>query len=424
MSDETTVPDPDETPVTPEVPEAADAPPAIPPAPPIPPADEAAPVPPAPAVPISPDVPSHRRGMRIGGVLFGLVLVLVGVLALTGGVNSVFDVLRLWPLLIVLGGVMRMFSWYDHETPIKRAAEGLGSVAFGLVLLGNTMGYIPWNVWFAIFSLWPLLLVAIGIELVGKGLHQDGIRALSNVVLILGLAYAVLVVQPSGGAMNFQVLPVSGLSAPFSNGFPHDAAVTVGTAEIKVGATKLSISAGDSLVSVAGKAAASDPPVAQSSTNGSDAIVTVGDSGDRNVFLGTAQRTLDVTLDRSVAWREIRLDVGAVTADADFSGLEVAAVKMNVGASDAKIKIGSRAKVVKLDISGGATSVTVLVPADAACTVNSTSGLSNIRVPSSFKRVNGIVLIGNSTFVAAGSGGPKIAITLASGVSDLRIETY
>ena len=99
-------------------------------------------------------------------------------------------------------------------------------------------------------------------------------------------------------------------------------------------------------------------------------------------------------------------------------------VKLNVGASDAKIKIGSRAPRVSVDISGGATSVTVRVPANATCAVSSTSGLSNISVPKAFRQTSGIVLLGNSTFIAAGQGGPKIDISLASGVSDLRIETY
>jgi hypothetical protein len=33
-------------------------------------------------------------------------------------------------------------------------------------------------------------------------------------------------------------------------------------------------------------------------------------------------------------------------------------------------------------------------------------------------------VLGDSAFVAEGSGGPTIAITLTSGVSDIQIETY
>ncbi|HEY5506136.1 MAG TPA: DUF5668 domain-containing protein, partial [Coriobacteriia bacterium] len=343
----------------------------VPPAPPVPPAA------PVSGAPMSPTV---QRGVRTGGVLFGLTLVLVGVYALTGGIGTVFDLFRLWPLLIVLGGLMRMLN-PGGEPAVKRVAEGLGSVAFGAVLLGNTLGYIPWTVWFSIVSLWPLLLVAIGIELVGRGMHMPWVRALSNVVLILGLGYAVLVMQPSAGRIAAPVLlPAMGASHAFSDGVAREAGVTKGTAEIRVGATKLDITAGDTLASIAGRAPVSDTPKLSSSTNGSEAVVTVEDPGGHGVFIGTEERSLSVRLDSLVKWSEIRLDVGAVAADADLSGLDVSAVKLNVGASDARIKIGTRAGSVKVDISGGATSVTVLVPASSACTVSSTRGLSNVRV--------------------------------------------
>ena len=319
MTDEMNGPGPEETSEPMAMPDAA---PEVPKAPPVPPMPEpepvAQPVPPTPAVPVISEQPRRTRGMRAGGVLFGLVLVLVGVLALTGGVSSVFDLLRMWPLLIVLGGVMRMFSSFDHERPVKRVAEGLGSVAFGLVLLGNTMGFIPWNVWFSIISLWPLLLVAIGIELVGKGLHQDGIRALSNVVLILGLAYAVFAMPASGGFPVFTFLPTTGVSQPFENQSVRDVGVTGATADIKVGATKMTIGAGDFLWAIKGTAPSSEVPDVQASTDGSESVVTIEDPRQRNIFFGTSERTLDITLDRAVTWHEIRLDVGAVTANADL----------------------------------------------------------------------------------------------------------
>jgi hypothetical protein len=52
----------------------------------------------------------------------------------------------------------------------NKAVEGLTLVAVGLIFLGNTTGALPWSVWISIFSLWPLLLVAAGVDLIGKGL--------------------------------------------------------------------------------------------------------------------------------------------------------------------------------------------------------------------------------------------------------------
>jgi hypothetical protein len=417
-SDETGTPTPETGWQTP-APEPAPHAPAAPPVPPgYGPATSAAPAPSAP----SGDSP-RDGGWRQGGIFFGGILVLVGLLALFGGVTSFFDVLRLWPLLIVFGGVMEMVS-PKREVLVKRLAEGLGTIAFGVVLLGNSLGYIPWTVWFTLATLWPVLLVALGIELVGKGLHANWLRACSNLLLIVALGYGVFVLQPTSGRLVFPFTTASAATAAFAETRPHDPAVSTGTATIKVGATRLTIGAGDMLAGIAGRARPVETPKLSTSVAGSAASVRIGEPGDRTVFIGTEDTNLDVLLDRAVKWSEIRLDVGAIAGDADLSGLDVARVLLNVGASDVQLKIGQLAKDVAVEISGGATSVTVLVPADAACRIDSASGLSNVRVPASFRQTSGIVVIGNSTFESAGSGGPTITISLRSGVSDLRIDTY
>jgi hypothetical protein len=77
-----------------------------------------------------------------------------------------------------------------------------------------------------------------------------------------------------------------------------------------------------------------------------------------------------------------------------------------------------------MDVSGGATAVTILVPANAAVTVHSSSGLSALNVPDSFDHVSGTAVLGQGEWSKKGSGGPEISITLKSGVSSLDIQTY
>jgi hypothetical protein len=372
--------------------------------------------------------PSRRgpdeRGWRTSGIFFGSLLVVVGLVALFGGLTSIFDLLRLWPLLIVVGGLARMFR-PRREALVKRFAEGLGSVAVGLVLLGNTLGFIRWSVWIALLSLWPLLVIAIGIELVGKGLHIDWLRALSNVVLILGLAYGVLVLQYAPGTMLFPFGSFGGPAVSFAQEAPHDPTVLVGSASVKVGATALTLEGGDALASVSGHAPSADQPKLATSSEASRSVtVAVSEPGDRAVFLAGGTADLDVKLDRGVQWGEVRLDVGAVSGSVDLSGLKVQRVVVNAGASDLTLTVGDFLNNVDVQVSGGAMSLTVRVPASAACTVQATSGLTEVRVPPDFRRTSGIPVVGGSTFVSSGTASPTIAVTLTSGVSDIRIETY
>ena len=368
--------------------------------------------------------PDHiRSGVRHGGTTVGVILVIVGLVMLFGRFVQWFDLFRLWPLLIVIGGVVEIFRG-RREPLVKRVAEGAGSIALGLVLLGNTFGYLSWGVWITIVSLWPLLLVAFGIELLGRGLGLPWVRALSNVVLLVGLLYGAFIMAPGTVGLGFDVPGLTQPGSPYTASKPHDASVQTGTATVRAGATHLQIGAGTDLAAISGMAPAGSVPSLLSTVSGGAAEVTVAEPSRSVVVFGVQQRTLDLTLDSAVAWKNVRLDIGAVQASADLSALKVEGVSANVGASDLSITIGALAPMVAVDVSGGAANVMLRVPANAAVKVDSKSGLSNVNVPLGYRHISGLPVIGDSSWASDGSGGPTIAVTLQSGVSNLTIETY
>jgi len=362
-------------------------------------------------------------GARRGGTAVGVVLVVVGVIMLFGRYVPWFDLFRLWPLLIIIGGVAEMFR-RRGEPAIKRVAEGVGSIAVGLVLLGNTFGYLPWTVWITMLSLWPLALVALGIELLGRGLGLTWVRALSNVVLLAGLFYGVFVLQPGTVGLGLSVPGVIPASAPYSASQPHDGSIRDGSVTVKVGATQLGIVAGPDLARIAGTAPRDGVPKLTKTVTSGSADIRVEEESGRTVVFGLQQRRLDLALDNTVTWKGLELDVGAVQADADLSGLAVETVSANVGASDLRITIGDRANDVKVDISGGVANITLRVPVAASVTLDSKSGLSLVSVPPAFRRLSGVPILGQSSWKSDGSGGPRIAVSMQSGVSNLTIETY
>jgi len=364
--------------------------------------------------------PAATRAKR-GGTAIGAVLIVLGAIMLFGRYLPWFDLFRLWPLIIVAGGVTEMFR-RRGEPAIKRVAEGVGSIAVGFVLLANTFGYLPWTVWITMLSLWPLALVALGVELLGRGLGLTWVRALSNVVLLLGLFYGVFVLQP--GTVGLSVPGIMPAGSPYSATQPHDAAVRDGSVTVKVGATRLGIGAGSDLARISGTAAKDGVPTLTKSVASGVADVRVDETSGRTVVLGLTGRSMDLTLDDSVTWKHLELDVGAVQADADLSRLIVESVSANVGASDLRITIGGRSNDVRVDISGGAANVTLRVPAASSVTIDSKSGLSLISVPPAFQRLSGVPILGESSWKSEGSGGPRIAVSMQSGVSNLTIETY
>jgi hypothetical protein len=97
----------------------------------------------------------------------------------------------LWPLIVVAAGLVqivvpgRVTGW-----GIERVSDGVGTVLLGLVLLGNTTGYIGWEMWLTALSLWPVLLVSAGIGLLGKASGQAWVRALAPAIIWAALIYS------------------------------------------------------------------------------------------------------------------------------------------------------------------------------------------------------------------------------------------
>ncbi len=134
-------------------------------------------------------------GTRGGGVFLGVMLVVLGAVFLVSQFLPWFDVpvWALWPLIIVVAGVVQVFTPGSNGWGVDRVFEGLGTVIFGLVLLGNTTGYISWSVWWVVVTLWPALVIALGLSILAKGLGQSWLRIVATLVVWLTLAYAVAV---------------------------------------------------------------------------------------------------------------------------------------------------------------------------------------------------------------------------------------
>ena len=59
-------------------------------------------------------------------------------------------------------------------------------IGLGVVFLLNNLGILSWSVWEVIFRLWPILLVAIGLDLlVGRRSTLGSLLALALTLIIL-----------------------------------------------------------------------------------------------------------------------------------------------------------------------------------------------------------------------------------------------
>lgn len=79
---------------------------------------------------------------------------------------------------------------------------------------------------------------------------------------------------------------------------------------------------------------------------------------------------------------ELEMETGAGTIDADLSGLRVAELQLKTGASSSKLVLPANAGYTKVEVEGGAASVSLRVPPGVAARIISQGGASSTNVDS------------------------------------------
>ncbi|PKQ15181.1 MAG: hypothetical protein CVT67_10625 [Actinobacteria bacterium HGW-Actinobacteria-7] len=165
----------------------------------------------------SPSGDDFRSAARGGGTTLGVALIVIGAVFLAAQVLPGLTWWTLWPVLIVVMGLAMVVTpsrW--HGWGVERVADGIGTALFGLLLLANTTGYVSWQVWFTLLSLWPVLLISAGIGLLAKASGQDWLRAVASVPVWIVLLYAAGLWW-AGAPLPIQLpaMPSDFLSTPF-----------------------------------------------------------------------------------------------------------------------------------------------------------------------------------------------------------------
>lgn len=306
---------------------------------------------------------------------------------------------------------------------VKRVLEGITLALVGVILLLNTTGQLPWSIWLHVLSLWPLLLVAAGLEIVAKGLDAEWLRVVSSLLVIVGLLFGAFVLPVGASGPGFGWM---GLSQPadFDIVESMPGRIDTGTATVQGGVGSYTIAEGDDLVRVSGRSAHGEPSVA-ASVDGRTADVRVTGPERAVVWVPgiRASSSVDVRLARNVVW-DVNIDTGVVDLDADLSGLAVRSVDVRSGVSQVTLTLGTppgSVKEVPVDVRGGVANFIVRVPRDAPVRIDAEAGLTNVSVDSRIPRASGEGRAWMSPGFEQDGG---FRIRFEAGVSNVEVVTY
>ncbi|MSQ23941.1 MAG: hypothetical protein EXR58_05260 [Chloroflexi bacterium] len=298
-------------------------------------------------------------------------------------------------------------------------------VVLGLVLFATNLGLISPDIWPWLLRLWPAVLILLGLELLLTG--RASWRAALFLVLVLLIAGGLGAGRSFfslGGSPRFPVPPPPTHSAALDQplGGAREAEVTASFA-----AGEVSITGGADAGLLAQGNTTPDERGLESSYRVAEGVGRLELREISPGSFGATQSQTNLRLTSAIPLRSLQVRVGASQLQADLNDLQLRAFDLQVGATQATVRLPARGTVNAL-IRGGASTIVVDIPTEMAADIRIDSGLTRVKVdetrfPSSSPRA-GIPMFGfqnsyrSSNF---GSAENKISLRIQTGASSVEI---
>lgn len=276
---------------------------------------------------------------------------------------------------------------------VRRLFDGLLLIIIGAVLLTNSLGILPWSIWYGLWRFWPVLLIIAGISLLlNRVIPFSALLCLALIAVLaaswfwpaaIRLPWEARGVRPFGGA------PVSPTRQHDEVSRPLDAALASKPLQ-----ANLSLRAGRLVVHGATDQAfaakfdywGERPAITMNANDAGTALAIRSTGGGVNLpgwFRREPWESWEVSFNRDTPL-ELSADLSAFDADLDLSEYNLTALTIDAAAGDLDITLGGRSPAQKVDIRASAGSVKLRVGSAPRVELNvsASAGSVEISVPS------------------------------------------
>lgn len=324
---------------------------------------------------------TRPKGSRAGGSLFfpillvvlGIIFLLRNVGALPGDIWEV--VLSLWPLILIVIGLDNLFSRQGVAAPTI-------FIAIGTVILLNNLNIVDWDVWRVILNLWPVLIVAIGLDLlIARRSAWGAILSLILIAILLGgslwfMASGPLAASPAQTEQVVQTLNGAGRAVVEIK--PAVAGLEVqAMTEDQVSLDMLA--KGDLQMGGIG-VLQQEYSIAENT-----GYLTLGWEGESfaRPFLRNSDWVWNLELNPEVSL-ELVVKLGAGSIDMDLSNMQISDLAVELGVGRTVVVLPEGEGTLTARIQGAVGELIVIVPGQKAIQVTYNTGLAAISVPEGF----------------------------------------
>jgi hypothetical protein len=311
---------------------------------------------------------------------------------------------------------------------ISSVRWGVILLGIGLLFLAINLGYLSHHVWWSLIRLWPIFLIAIGIEMIFRGGKLRALVFLSPILVAGAFAYAVFDNNQYDDfnwrySFNSDDNDYSNDSRD-SKRYEFDREDSLKNLQVNfdfvagqiwVGPTSRSLFSGDF------EYWRDSPSCRIERDNQSATIFVKSDEGDGWHFIGRHRSKNDARIFiGDYLPVDLRLKSAAASVDMDLSEMIVENLRIDAGASSVALKLGCRAKEITVKIESGASKVRLNVPPDmgirlkmdAVISPTDFHNLSMRKTPTGYESDNYL------------TSACKGEIELDSGVSLVELDTY
>jgi hypothetical protein len=263
---------------------------------------------------------------------------------------------------------------------VGRIRNGAILLSAGVVLLLNTTGHTPWVVWFKIFSLWPVALIAIGIELLFKKSRLAFVALLSPLLFFAAILGPVVFGWYDYGRFHRA-------SRTYHLGQDFDSTYTEMKVSLRMNSGDLTVSSGtEKLISADLDYLSHKPLVDSQPTNDGRTISYQIRDKERKWFSGRIGRVWIGRTRGRKQWNVrltdripiiLDLDLKSGDANLDFSNLKLTECELDVSNSDTDIRIGEIVEEAVVTIRSRSSEISLSIPEGTGLRIVNRTNLSS-----------------------------------------------
>lgn len=244
---------------------------------------------------------------------------------------------------------------------------GLILVILGVLILLANLGIINYSVFYSLISLWPLLLIVVGVNIIFR--NNRIVSYLSWIIFFLILiVYGIF----SPVTMESTISYEEQLIIQRREGTDYaDLELDLGASRISFDSTEEHLLFGD----FQGRR------LEYREEYGNDnAYLKFGPKGFRVVDIGSMESNYDFSLNDDVIW-DLDLDFGALTGNLNLEDISVRSIDLDVGAASLDIALGDLHDL-DFSIDSGASSLEISIPNGVGLRVDMDTGLTSTNIES------------------------------------------